>query len=289
MDFIENLKQNFRQGNSLIRLIYINVAVFVVVAFLTVFTKLFSLHFLETSHWFSVPANLNSLLTHVWTPITYMFYHEGFIHILFNMLMLFWFGKIFLMYFSEKQLVAVYVFGGLVGALMYFLGYNFIPYYSNRVYHSVLMGASGSIMAIIFASAMKVPNMELQLLLIGRVKLIWIAVASVLISFFGLTSENAGGELAHLGGALAGYLFYYFENQGKDITLFVTKTIDFCVNIFRPRPKIKTTRFHSAKMTPEQYNQHKAEKSKEVDEILDKIKSSGYESLTSEEKKKLFE
>ncbi|PIF02617.1 MAG: rhomboid family intramembrane serine protease [Paludibacter sp.] len=289
MNFTDNLKETFTRGNVVIKIIYINVALFVVIAFLNVFTKLFNLYFLDTSYWFSVPANQNSLLTHFWTPITYMFYHEGFMHILFNMLMLFWFGRIFLMYYSEKQLVAVYVFGGLVGALIYFLGYNFIPYYENRVYHSILMGASGSIMAIILASAMKVPNMELQLLLIGRVKLIWIAVASVLISFFGLPSENGGGELAHLGGALAGYLFYSFESQGKDITLFVTKTIDFFVNILRPRPKIKTTRFNPSKMAPEQYNQHKAKKSKEIDQILDKIKSSGYDSLTSEEKKKLFE
>ncbi len=290
MDFIENLKQNFRQGSSLIRLIYINVAVFIIVAFLNVFAKLFNLYFLDVSHWLSVPANLDSLLTHFWTPVTYMFFHEGFMHLFFNMLMLFWFGRIFLMYHSEKQLVAIYVFGGLVGALGYLLGYNLIPYYSNLVIdYSILMGASGSIMAIILASAMKVPNMELHLFLIGRVKLIWIAVASVLISFFGLTSENAGGELAHLGGAFAGYLFYYFENKGRDITLFVTKIIDFFVNVFRPRPKIKTTRFNPSKMTAEQYNQKKAETSKEIDRILDKIKTSGYDSLTTEEKKKLFE
>ncbi len=289
MDFFNHLKQVFKQGNIIIKIIYINVALFLFSASLNVVGTLFQLDYLSVSYWFSIPADFNLLITRFWTPITYMFYHEDFFHILFNMMILFWFGRIFLVYYSEKQLVSAYVFGGLLGALAYFLGYNLIPYYQNKVLASILMGASGSIMAIIFAAAMKAPDMELHLLFIGRIKLRWVAIISVVISFFGLPLKNGGGEMAHLGGALGGYLFFFFEKQGRDITLFVTKIIDFFVNIFRPRPKMKTTRFNPSKMAPEEYNQRKAETMKEIDLILDKIKSSGYDSLTSNEKKKLFE
>lgn len=289
MNFIDNLKLTFKNGNMVIRLIYVNVALFLVVSIFAIFVKLFGLNQLSYTHWFSVPSNLDSLLTHIWTPITYMFYHERFFHILFNMLVLFWFGKIFLMYYSEKQLLSLYVFGGLVGALAFIAAYNLLPYYEAASYYSVLMGASGAILAVLVASAVRAPNMEMHLLIIGRVKLVWIAVATVLISFFGLTSENGGGEVAHLGGALAGYLFVTFERQGTDITGFIDKIINYFVNLFRPRPKQKKTVFHAQKMSPEEYNQKKASDEKEIDQILDKIKTSGYESLTTEEKRKLFE
>lgn len=295
MNFFDNIKQTFKNGNMVIRLIYVNSAVFLVFSLLSVIFYLFRLEQISVTHWFSVPSNLQSLLRHFWTPITYMFYHERFFHILFNMLVLFWFGRVFLMYFSEKQLLAVYVFGGLLGALLYILAYNLLPVYTLPrngfvpVDGSILMGASGSIMAIILASAVRAPNMEMHLLLIGRIKLMWIAVIVVLVSVFGLRSANSGGELAHLGGALGGYLFVVFEKKGIDITRFVNSIVDFFVNIFRPRPKIKKRQYHAQKMSPEEYNQKKARDEKEIDRILDKIKTSGYESLSADEKRKLFE
>lgn len=289
MELLEKLKYNFKNGNAIIRLIYINVAIYIVVALIGVVVKLFNWQMLDVSTWLSLPSDINLLLSHIWTPLTYMFYHERIMHILFNMLMLFWFGRIFLIYFSEKQLVAIYLFGGLFGALFYLLGYNFLPYFQSVAAHSILLGASGAIMAIVVASALKAPDMELQLLLLGRIKLMWIAIASVLISFFGLTSDNAGGEMAHLGGALGGYLFFAFDKKNRDITIYITRVIDFFVNLFRPRPKIKKTTYHASKMSPEAYNQSKAKNDEEVDRILDKIKFSGYESLTKEEKRKLFE
>ncbi len=288
MNFIEKLKYRFKTGNTLFRLIYINVALFLVVAIVTIFFRLFKIN-IDLTNWFALPSNLSELIKYIWTPITYMFYHEGFFHILFNMLVLYWFGQMFLMFYSEKQLLSLYLFGGLMGAVLYLLAYNLIPYYEAAAYYSNLRGASGSILAILVASAVRAPNMEMHLLLLGRVKLKWIAVVIVLISFFGLTSSNAGGEVAHLGGALAGYLFVVNEKKGKDITLFITKIIDFFVNLFRPRPKQKTPKFHAQRMSPEEYNQQKAKDEKEIDRILDKIKTSGYESLTTEEKKKLFE
>lgn len=289
MNLIDNLKLTYKNGSTVIKLIYVNVAIFLFVSILSVVFRLFNLTSIDYTTWFSVPSNPSQLLTHLWTPVTYMFYHEQFFHIFFNMLVLYWFGKIFTMYYSEKQLLSLYILGGLTGAAVYVLAYNVFPYYEAASYYSVLMGASGSILAILVASAVRAPNMEMQLLLIGRIKLMWIAVITVLISFFGLTSENGGGEMAHLGGALAGYLFVVFEKKGTDITRFINKIIDFFVNLFRPRPRKKPTVYHAQKMSPEQYNQKKAQDEVEINRILDKIKTSGYESLSADEKRKLFE
>ncbi len=289
MNLLDNFRTHFRAGNVVKRLILINVALFLVVSVTTILLKLFRIDGGFLVNLLSVPSSPSALLTHLWTPLTYMFFHKQFFHILFNMLMLYWFGQLFSIYYSEKKLLSVYLFGGLMGALFFVLAYNFFPYYSDMSHRSVLMGASGSIIALIVAAAVRAPQMEVQLLLLGRVKLIWIALGMVLISVFGLTSDNAGGELAHLGGALAGYLFVAFEKKGKDITAFITWIIDFFVNLFRPKPKLKKKVYHAQKMSPGEYNQKKATDEKEINRILDKIKLSGYESLTADEKRKLFE
>lgn len=290
MNFLYNIKRSFKNGNVLLKLIYVNAGVFLIFGVLSVVMQLFRLRWVEFSHWFSTPANVEQLLTHFWAPITYMFYHEHFFHLFFNMLVLFWFGRIFLIYYSEKQLLSLYLFGGLMGAVMYVLIYNILPYYEAAAYYSLLMGASGAIMAILTASAVRAPNMEVSLLLFGQIKLMWIALATILISFFGLTSHNAGGELAHLGGALAGYLFVtVYKRSGKDVTAFITAIIDFLINLLRPRPKMKRKIFHAQKMSTQEYNRKKVADEKEIDRILDKIKTSGYDSLSVEEKRKLFE
>jgi len=207
------------------------------------------------------------------------------------MIALFWFGKLFFISFSEKQLIGLYVVGGLFSAFFYMLAFNVFPYFEPVVGYTVLMGASGSIMAIIVATAIQMPDMQLRLLFIGDIKLKYIAILSVLISFFGITSDNAGGEIAHLGGALCGYLFVVSLRQGKDITNWVSKILNFFVEIFSPRkPKLKTSVNKGfRKMSDAEFNVNKAQKIADIDKILDKIKTSGYESLTSEEKKRLFE
>ncbi len=284
-----NIKSIFKNGDVTTRLIFVNVALFIVIGLLSIFLKLLGSNAISISFLFSVPSDAQLLILHFWTPITYMFYHEAFLHVFFNMLMLFWFGRFFLLYFSQKQLLSLYFFGGIMGALFFVLGYNFLPFYTSD--KGILMGASASIMAILTATAFRAPNMEIQLILIGRVKLMWIAIIMVLISVFGLTSTNGGGELSHLGGAFGGYLFVFFQNKNKNILAPIDAIISFFVMLFRPKPKKKTFKnvYHSQKLSPEEYNQKKAQDEKDVDIILDKIKKSGYESLTSEEKQKLFE
>ncbi|MDR3651439.1 MAG: rhomboid family intramembrane serine protease [Paludibacter sp.] len=290
MNLLDNIKQTFKQGNSLIKLIYINVSVFLLLSLLDIALKLFTLSGSYIWTYLEVPSDLSQLFYHFWTPLTYMFLHQSFMHIFFNMLALFWFGKIFLMHFSEKQLVGLYVIGGLLAAFLYILVYNLFPYYSPVVHQSMLLGASGSIMAIIVATALQSPNMELQLLIIGNVKLKYIAMVAVLTSLFGITSNNGGGEIAHLGGALAGYLFIVSLRQSRDLTKGVSSILDMIYNLFRPRKlRIKKNTYQKdTRMSDAEFNMSKARKMADIDKILDKIKTSGYESLSSEEKKRLF-
>jgi len=292
MNLFENIKQTFRQGNILVKLIYINVAVFVLFHLTIISLKLFNVSGEFLLQYLAVPANVTQLLYRIWTPLTYMFMHERFFHLFFNMLCLYWFGKMFLMYFSEKQLVGIYFIGGFLAAVFYIVAYNVFPYYNSLIYTSLLIGASGSVMAIIVATAVKSPNSEMRLLLIGAVKLKYIAIAIVLISLFGITSKNGGGELAHLGGALIGYLFAVLLNKGRDMTKWLNRLIDSLVSLFRPKKmKVskKSAHYNRPKMSDSDYNKNKAERMAEIDHILDKIKSSGYESLNAEEKRKLFE
>ncbi len=291
MNLLDNLKQTFRQGNSLTKLIYINAVFFVVLKLLIIILRLFNISGGFILSYLAIPADLTQLLYHAWTPLTYMFLHEGIMHFLFNMLTLFWFGKIFLMYFSEKQLVGLYLVGGLVAALFYVIAFNLFPFYAVSLPYSILLGASGSIMAIIVASAIQSPNLEMQLLLLGGVKLKFIALVVVLTSLFGITSANAGGEIAHLGGALAGYLFIVSLRQGKDITNGLNKILDAIFDVFKSRKlKVKpNTNRQSKPMNDADYNTFKARKMAGIDRILDKIKTSGYQSLSAEEKKQLFE
>ncbi len=287
----DNIKQTFKQGNALIRLIYINVALFVVVKLIFIVLQLFNNSGSFLLSYLAMPAEPVQLLHRFWTPITYMFLHEGIFHILFNMLTLFWFGKLFLLFFSEKQLVGLYVSGGLVAALFYALAFNLFPYYSEVLPYSILLGASGSIMAIIVAAAVRSPNMEMQLMFLGSVKLKYIAIVAILTSFFGLTSKNGGGELAHLGGALAGYLFVVSLRLGTDITKGLNKILDVITDLFKPRKlKVKQNPNRPNRpMSDAEYNVNKARKNAEIDRILDKIKTSGYQSLSAEEKKQLFD
>lgn len=291
MNIFDNIKQSFQQGTSLIKLIYINLGVFIVLNLLGIILKLFNLPADYLWFYLKVPSDLTQLMYHAWTVITYMFTHEGFMHIFFNMLCLFWFGKIFLMLFSEKQLVGLYLIGGLIAALFYIVAFNVFPFYSPIVHQSLMLGASGSIMAIIIATAVQSPNMEMQLLILGSVKLKYIAIVAVLTSFFGITSDNGGGQLAHLGGALAGYLFVVSLRQGKDLTSVVSLILDAIYTLFRPRKlRVKPNpNPRKSTMNDADFNVNKARKIAEIDRILDKIKTSGYESLSTEEKKRLFE
>ncbi|MDD4514705.1 rhomboid family intramembrane serine protease [Massilibacteroides sp.] len=282
-----NLKQTFRNGAIPIKLIYINVGVFLIVRLLGVLFLLFNIQGIQILDFIELPSSISSLLFKPWTLITYMFTHFDFFHILFNMLWLYWFGNIFLQFFNPRQLGGLYILGGLAGALLFILTYNTLPYFKPVVSYSALIGASASVMAIVFAISFYRRDLEINLLLIGRIKLIYLALGTIVIDFLAITSDNAGGHIAHIGGALLGILFASQMKQGKDLTKPIIKFLDWVADLRKPKPKMRVT--YKRGETEYEYNERKNKKNDEIDRILEKLKRSGYESLSSEEKKKLFD
>ena len=289
MSFKDDVVKSFQEGSLLTKLIYVNVGVYVLLALVQVIGKLFGLNITWMSWIFMLPSEWSAFLHHPWTLLTYMFSHTGFVHLICNVLMLYWFGQLFMTFFNQRDLVGVYVLGGLAGGLTYLLSFNLIPYY---VQHgpNFLLGASASVMAIVVSTAVISPDYRVRIPLIGSVKIEWVAVATVLISLLSITSANAGGELAHLGGALAGYLFAKAYKKNKNIVGWINALLDNLTNLLKKRPSMNVSYENpsSARETDEEYNARKKQKNDEIDRILDKIKQSGYDSLSSDERKKLF-
>jgi len=289
MGLWEDMKKMFRKGNALLRLIYINTGVFLIVSVVGVIGYL--LVNPEVSDFaitnLSVPSSLNTLIVKPWTLITYMFTHKELLHIFVNMLWLYWFGMIFLEYFDQKKLVAVYFLGGLSGAVAYVASYNIFPAFSAIVENSIpLLGASASVMAIVIAIAAYVPDYTVMLFLFGRVKIKYIAIVIFILTSVLDFSVNSGGKLAHIGGALFGYIFTMSYKQGKDISRWFNRMVDWFVTLFKPSKKLKVTYRRSA--DDYEYNRIKVERQEEINRILDKISKGGYDSLTRDEKDILF-
>ncbi len=281
---IDEIKDTYKNGNSLIKLIFINSAIFVL--FKIVFLFYFFTDrtaFFPISEWMAMPSSPVALLFKPWTLITYMFYHEEVLHFLFNMLNLYWFGKIFLMYFDEKKLVSVYLIGGVAGGLLYFALYNIFP----ATFHpAILMGASASIIAIMTAAAIYAPNFKLYMVFIGEVKLIYIAIFSIILYAILIASDNPGGNIAHLGGAFFGYLWAKQFMRGRELTRGFSGFLDSVFSLFK-RKKLKVT-YKRPPTNDVEYKKQKLINQKEVDRILDKISKGGYENLSKEEKETLF-
>jgi membrane associated rhomboid family serine protease len=288
MGIWDEIKLVFRNGSNLTRLIYINIAVFVLLTIVAVIG--FLLNNPEISgkalDLFSVPASVNALLLRPWTLFTYMFTHKDIWHILFNMLWLYWFGKIFLEYLDERKLVAVYLLGGISGALVYILSFNIFPAFTGVVAYSVAIGASASVMAIVVAIATYVPDYTVQLFIFGRIKIKYMALAIFVLTSVMDFSVNSGGKLAHIGGAFFGYFYIINLKHGHDIGKGFNRIIDFFVTAFKPRKKLKVT--HKKVATEYEYNKIKTDHQKRINNILDKISKGGYDSLTKEEKETLF-
>lgn len=285
---IKNIVDNLKRRDALSLLIIINVIVFLFLAIINVITILFDLPSLQFREYIAVSSNIGIVLTHIWTVATYMFVHYDFLHILFNMLMLFWFGRIFIMYFTYKNLTALYFLGGIAGAVFYVLLFNTIPYFL-KLGDSLMVGASASVMAIVFASAFYNKNQEVRLFLLGSIKIYYIAIVLFILDFIALGgNSNQGGHVAHIGGAIVGYLFAIQYKKGKDITKYINRFFDSLANLFKAKPKMKVK--HGKRSDADyEYNQRKHNEVAEIDRILDKIKQSGYKSLSSEEKKRLFD
>lgn len=303
--FWENLRNAFRHSdNSLYKLIAINILAFFVLLVLRVLLTISGLEpiYKEGLSFLMMPASLSTLATQPWTIFTYMFLHEGVFHILFNMLFLYWFGLLIHQYLGSRKLVNLYILGGLFGGVFYVLIYNLAPYFSASVDTSMMLGASAGVFAIVVGAATLTPNTTFFLLIIGPVKIVYIAAFYVILSFANSIGANAGGEIAHLGGALLGYLYIVQLRRGTDLGVPVQKVGIFFENLFnRNRSRVKVS-YRKAKTTssggfggfstkssatPTSKSQETTQE--EIDQILDKIAAKGYDALSKEEKRKLFE
>ncbi|MCD4682415.1 MAG: rhomboid family intramembrane serine protease [Bacteroidales bacterium] len=287
-----DLKSFFKSKNILVKLIIINVAVWLFIMVLEVLFDLFNTSFSQNIiQWLAVPASLGKLITRPWTLVTYMFLHLDFWHILFNMLWLYWFGRIFLEYLNERQLLSTYIWGGFAGAVFYILTFNIFPKFQEAYLLSLALGASASVMAIVVAISYYVPNYRIHLMFFGPVKIIYIAIFSIVLDVLMIRSANSGGHLAHLGGAIFGFYYIYMLRKGTDFSKYFNKLMSINISQYFMRPKktkFKNVYTNTRKVSDEDYNYQKKADQDKIDKILDKISKSGYESLSKEEKELLF-
>ena len=283
INIFDRIKNFFLQKNALSRLMLINIVIWLICLFISVFTWLFNVSDISfVTKLFAVPADISSLTDKPWSIFTYMFLQEEFWHLFFNMLMLYYGGQIFLQYFTQKQLLLTYIFGGLFGALFFIMSFNIFPVFENMRDSAVALGASASVLSILIAAATYQPEYKLNLFLLGEVKMKWIAIIFVVIDLLSIPKGNSGGHIAHLGGALWGFLYAFMLRKDFDIYM-----------IFKRQPRIKvksrnTDNHHQRPKTDEQYNAERAQEQQEIDKILDKIAKNGYSSLSEKEKEYLF-
>jgi len=290
MSLIRELKIKYKLSAIHEKFIFINIGIFafiaIINAFYFLFTKGDTSFFLD---YFALPEDLSRFLYRFWTIISFNFLHFSFWHIIGNMLGLYYFGRIFISFFSDKQFINYYFLGGITGGLIFIISYNLLPALVDV--SAILYGASASVFAILLGVTTRVPNYELNLFGVFRIKL-WVIAILYIISFIALIpSFNTGGALAHLGGAIFGYFYTKQLEKGRDIGLGFERLMDRFMNLFKPKSTLKTV--HRKNQKSGYAGKTKTEfdtfnKQKQIDIILDKISKSGYESLTAEEKEFLF-
>ena len=279
---IEDFKNAWsKENNALVKIILINVIIFIGASFIEVFLtlsgggNLFKLIINKLM----LPASFTSFILQPWSLISYFFLHLNFTHILWNMLFLYWFGKIIQDNIGNNAVISLYVLGGIIGGLSYMALFNIIPYYENRISESLMLGASAGVFSIVAGSATLLPNYTFYLLFLGPVRIKYIALFYILLSFLDVTGSNAGGEIAHLGGAFIGYLFIRQLQNGINMGEGIINII----NLFNRKENKKERKETIIN------EEHKSDISQdEIDNILDKISESGYSSLSKKEKEKLF-
>ena len=298
---LNNIKDFFMNRSALSQLIIINIVVFLAVHIIKLFFFFFQVdlyadngtNISKVITWFAVPSSLQALAFKPWTIFTYMFLHENFFHILFNMFVLYFGGTIFSQFLDSPKLVNTYILGGIAGAVFFILAFNIFPVFSDHVQYAVALGASASVLAVLVAIATYVPEFSVTLIFFGRVKLKYIAIALVIVDVLSISRGNPGGHIAHLGGALWGYIYISRLKKGRDLGAYLPK-----INwrkIFSyfykdsSRSNFKHIHVNQRPYTDEEYNLMKAEKQAKIDKILEKISQSGYESLSKEEKALLFD
>lgn len=279
----EDIVYQFKQGSVIVRLISICAGVFLFTETIHLFCWASGSEAVYMRYYqlFALPVSFATLLTQPWSAITFMFLHADVWHILFNMLWLYWFGEIYQLYMRDRRLLPLFIFGSLVGGLLFMLISMMLPPLQAGIAGGYLVGASAGIYAIMFAATALNPDHGVSVILFGRVPIKYIALASFLLSYVTITHGNAGGMISHIGGALFGYLYIKSLQAGTDWF----RPLDGLAGLFKPKSKLRAT--HVAQKSSSATTANSSEQ-KRLDEILDKINKSGYNSLSKEEKEFLF-
>lgn len=289
MNILYDLKQQYKMGDLTLKLIFWNIILFVCPTFIVYLLKIGGMG-VDVYQWVALSSNFKQLFCRPWSLISYCFFHSSFVHLIFNMLMLYFAGRIFTTYFTQKQLLSVYLLGGLFAGFIYIFTYLLFPFLSTKK-TVLLVGASASIMAIVFATATYQPYMKIRLALFGNIYIWQIALAFLVIDLIQLPLKNTGGHISHLGGAFFGFVYIKLVQEGLDLGKGLNWVLDRVVNVFSGK---KRTPFQSVYKNVSPANEVKSriikkdKTQQQIDEILDKISQSGYESLTKEEKEFLF-
>lgn len=283
---IDWITARWRQADMVLRLIAVNVVIFLLIRMVAIVLMFTHANIDEVLRWAMVPPSLAGVAHEPWTVLSYMFCHYDVFHILFNMLWLYWFGRMFTSIATPKQLFALYIYGGVVGAAVYIGLCQLSPWIGG----GGLIGASAAIMAIVIATAVITPDMPVSMLFLGDIKLKWVAVVTVILFALGLTGNNAGGHAAHLGGAAMGAVYGVAFRRGRDLAKPFNRMLDSlcslgCGSKHQPRAK----RYHYKADDRRERPSSASAAMADIDPILEKIKKSGYSSLTADEKKRLFE
>lgn len=281
MNILDDLKLQYKTGGMVQKLIFWNIGCFLLSL---VFFYSFSVGKFQIPYWIALSSDLGTFIKTPWTLVTFNFFHYGFFHLIFNLLVLHFAGRLFSTYFTDRQLLGVYILGGV------FSGFTFILSYIVIAKVGLLVGASGAIMAILLSATTYAPFMLLRIPLIGIVKLWHVTFVILLLDLIQLPLDNTGGHIAHLGGALFGFLYIKFLKSGTDLSKGISMILDFFVNVSKPKKKTPFKKVHrnTTKKAVNSFQDNKDLTQKQIDDILDKISKSGYDSLTKEEKEFLF-
>lgn len=287
-DALSRLAAKFKEASMPLKLVVVNVVIFTILRIAAIFGIFSGSEALVSTlfDYLQLPSRLPLLISRPWTIITYMFSQYDLLHLIFNMLWLYWFGMLLSTVTSGRQLLSLYLLGGLGGALCFLAAYNILPLFANHT--GMLIGSSASVMAIVTATAIIMPDFMMNLIFIGHVRLKWIAIVTIVIVILGVTGSNAGGEIAHIGGILTGVLFGMNFKRGRDLTSPLCRLFDALRSInVRKTPKAHATSSPRPDRNPATADNTYDRAS--LDSILEKIKKSGYAGLTPEERKRLFD
>ncbi|MBF4507034.1 rhomboid family intramembrane serine protease [Flavobacterium sp. JLP] len=283
MNILDDLKLQYKLGGIAMRVIYWNIACFLIAL---VFFYQYSGGGFDYPSWLSLSSDPNVFLFKPWTFLTYAFFHSSFLHLFFNMMVLNFASNLFLTFFTQKQYLGLYILGAIFSGVTFALSYYFLNL------SAPIVGASAAIMAILAAVTTYQPLMDVRLMFLGNVKLWHITAVILILDLMQLRLDNTGGHISHLAGALFGFIYMKSLQNGTDLSILISRTLDFFANLFKKSPSTPFTKVHKNYKKPtERVASRIVTKDKtqqQIDEILDKISQSGYDCLTKEEKEFLF-